>query len=284
MHPHRRRGVTLVEILTVFGVIVILLAILLPALGVLRGNATFVRSQGNLRQIGTWLRSYATDNREFIVPAAFDYRGNPSPGKVRTASPLGTTMPTGRENYGSWSDILWTYANLGPVSLGEAEGEYDYRFDSPDRVFFDARPDYRTALRSDGENTRASGGTDAYPFGDGSRADEKGQPGYFAANGFFDARPVGAAAAQWYSTAQIRRPFASMYLVDSYAGEVIRPECEPFGCDGDPNDPRIEVDFRYSGDLCLMLMLDGSVRSESKWEDLDDLEGSRGVRVRKLDS
>lgn len=283
MHQHRRRGVTLVEILTVFGVIVILLAILLPALGVLRGNASFVRSQGNLRQIGTWLRSYSTDNREFIVPAAFDYRANPLPGKVRTASPPGTTMPTGRENFGSWSDILWSNAGLGPVVLGDAEGEYDYRFDSPDRVFFNARPDYRTVLRSDAENTRASGGTDAFPFGDGSREDEKGQPGYFAANGFFDARPVGTQPARWYTTAQIRGPSSSMYLVDSFAGEVIRPECEPFGCEDVPNDPDVEVDFRYTGELCLMLMLDGSVRSESKWEDFEELETSRGVRIRKLD-
>jgi type II secretory pathway pseudopilin PulG len=283
MHQHRRRGVTLVEILTVFGVIVILLAILLPALGLLRSNANFVRSQGNLRQIGTWMRSYSTDNREFIVPAAFDYRQNPLPGKVRTASPPGTVMPTGRENFGSWSDILWTDAGLGPVVLGDAEGEYDYRFDSPDRVFFNARPDYRTVLRSDAENTRASGGTDAFPFGTGSQADEKGQPGYFAANGFFDARPVGAEAARWYTTAQIRGPSSSMYLVDSFAGEVIRPECEPFGCEADPNDPLVEVDFRYTGDLCLMLMLDGSVRSEAKWEDFEELETSRGVRIRKLD-
>ena len=53
-----RRGITIVEVLTVIGVIVLLLGILLPALGVLRQNAILSRSQANLRQLGTYLKAY----------------------------------------------------------------------------------------------------------------------------------------------------------------------------------------------------------------------------------
>jgi type II secretory pathway pseudopilin PulG len=281
MHRQPRRGVTIVEILTVIGVIILLLAILLPGLGILRANAIYARSQGNLRQLGTWLRAYANDNREFVIPAAFDYRASPVRGNVRTPSPPGTSMPIGEAHYGSWSDVMWSDAGLGPVSLGVSEGEYDYRFDSPDRIFFDVRPDYRTPIRSDADNTRASDGTNAFPFGTGSQIVERGQPGYFAANGFFDVRPeVGG---RWYTTAQIKRPFQSLYLVDSFAGEVIRPECAPFGCEDGVGETQVEVDFRYVGDLCLMLLLDGSVRAEPRWSDLQELEVERQVRVRNLD-
>ena len=277
-----RRGITIVEVLTVIGVIVLLLGILLPALGVLRQNAILSRSQANLRQLGTYLKAYSTDNREFITPAAFDYRNNPIPGKVRSPSPVDATMPIEPENYGSWSDILWTDAGLGPVSIGETEGEYDYRFDSPDKDFFLRRPDYRTVFRSDADNTRAKNGTNAYPFGSGSTEIEREQPGYFAANGFFDTRPENNG--RWFTTAQIKRPFQSLYLVDSYAGEVIAPDCEPFGCDDtEASAEAMEVDFRYVGEVTTILLLDGAVRAEPRWETLEELQTDRQIPVTNLD-
>jgi len=281
--PDRRRGITIVEIMTVIGIIILLLAILLPSLGVLRGNAVFARSQGNLRQIATWLKAYSTENREFIVPAAFDYRNASSPGKVRTISPPGATMPIEPASYGSWSDIVWTDAGLGPVVVGPELGGYDYRFDSPDFDFFNAQPEYQTPIRSDAENTRSMNGDNAFPFGTGSRDVEQGQYGFFAANGFFDARPENNG--RWFTTAQIKRPFQSLYLVDSYGGEVIAPECEPFGCteNDDASDAAMQVDFRYVGEFALILTLDGAVKGEARWETLDELEGDRGIRVRNLD-
>jgi len=281
--PTRRRGITIVEILTVVGIIILLLAILLPSLGVLRSNAVFARSQGNLRQIGTWLKAYSTDNREFVVPAAFDYRTNPSPGKVRTVSPPGATLPIDPPSYGSWSDIIWTDAGLGPVLVGSELGGYDYRFDSPDFAFYNALPDYQTPIRSDAENTRTMNGDNAFPFGSGSRDAEKGQFGYFAANGFFDARPENNG--RWFTSAQIKRPFQSLYLVDSYAGEVIAPECEPFGCteEDEASEQAMQVDFRYVGDIALILTLDGAVKSESRWQTLRELEQDRRIQVQNLD-
>lgn len=277
----RRRGITIIEVITVIGIIILLLAILLPSLGVLRDNAVLSRSQANLRQLATWMKSYSTDHREFVLPAAFDYRANPLPGKVRSISPPGATMPIEPEHVGSWSDILWTYSELGPVSLGQAENEYDYRYDSPDEAFFTARPDYVTPMRSDAANTKAKNGTNAYPFGDGSKDLEKGQPGYFAANGFFDVRPPNG---RWFTTTQIKRPFQSIYLVDSYAGEVIAPDCTPWGCEDTPASAEdVEVDFRYVGEVALLLLLDGAVRSEPKWATLEELQTDRQLRVQNLD-
>ncbi len=280
--PREPRGVTLLEVLVVIGLIVLLLGILLPALAVLRQNATLAKSQSNLRQIGTYLRAYSSDNREFIVPAAFDYRNNPYPGNVRTTSPPGATIPMGVASYGSWSDILWTDAGLGPVVLGEAEGEYDYRFDSPDRDFFKIKPSERIVFRSDADNTRTMNGDNPFPFGTGSTDIERGQPGYFAANGFFDARPENNG--RWFTTAQIKQPAMSLYLVDSYAGEVIAPECEPFGCDDSPeSEEAMEVDFRYVGEVAIIQTIDGAVRPESRWESLEELQADRRIRVTNLD-
>ena len=83
------RGITIVEMLIVIGVIAVLLAILLPALSVARRNALWATSQANLREIGQLLVLYAGDNREAIVPTAFDYRTNLAAGKPRSASPAG---------------------------------------------------------------------------------------------------------------------------------------------------------------------------------------------------
>ena len=91
-----------------------------------------------------------------------------------------------------------------------------------------------------------------------------------------------------------------MYLVDSFAGEVIEPQPAPFqvvrtGPQADPDNPQpgpAEVDFRYS-DACLMLFLDGHIESQTRWEDICELEGpwgpgcprdqqGRGIRIRNL--
>lgn len=54
----------------------------------------------------------------------------------------------------------------------------------------------------------------------------------------------------------------------------------------------MQVDFRYTSDTCLMLMLDGHVEPQTRfqeatdraepYEDYDDLENDRNVRVANL--
>ena len=287
-----RRGLTLTEIMAVIGIIVVLLAILLPGLYTVRRSGEQAASQSNLRQIHVYMTGYSTDNREFIVPSSFDYREARFPGNVRENSPRsaspntgpvdGGNFPVGDDQHvGSWADILWAYSDQGaildvvvPGSVGDI---YNYRFDSPDHFVFDQIPEYDTVFRSKATNTKAVGGTQATPFGSGTLASERGQPGYFAANDFFR---VEAGSNTWYSTAQIRFPTRSLYLIDSYAGETIQPSRDGFVdvAQGIPN----QVDFRYIGDTALTLTMDGGIRSESQFLDYEEFE-DRDYRLHDLD-
>jgi type II secretory pathway pseudopilin PulG len=272
---------SLVEVIVVIGVIALLMAILLPGLALARRNANFAKSQNNLSQIYKYLIGYAGDNRDVLVPAAFDYSAQGLAGdprvQVRAPSPPGQFPPLGDPYKGSWSDILWTVNKLGPLNPTGDAGSYDYRFDSPDRAFYDLDPDDSSnVFRSATRMTKVVDGTGAFPFGTGSQSSERDQPGYFAANHFFDLTSNGG---KWFTTGQIVRPMSSMYLVDSYGGEVTvqsGSSVDTFQLD--------YVDFRYPGEVCIMLMLDGHVESPVQaWESLRDLEESRQVRVLDLD-
>ena len=54
----------------------------------------------------------------------------------------------------------------------------------------------------------------------------------------------------------------------------------------DPNNltlALVGVEYRYSGDITLMLFLDGHVDGFTQWENLLELEKELGVRVLDLD-
>jgi type II secretory pathway pseudopilin PulG len=255
----------MVEMLGVLGILIVLLAILLPALNAARQNGVWATSQNNMRQLATWMRSYAVDNRDYVVPSLFDYSGDKYKGRVRSDSSLG-----GDQYSGTWTDILWTVNEIQPPAEGLGMLGYDYRYDSPDAAFYDILPDYDSPFRSAAPNSTRGW----------QAANEPGRPGYFAANNFFDARP---GENGFWTHSQIKLPDRSLYLVDSFAGEVIEDEDEPFDVsDPDPGSSTREVDFRNPGDLAMMLMLDGSVRNESSWGTLDELEADRQIRVRCL--
>ena len=63
VHPLRRRGFTLIELLVVVGIIAVLIALLMPALGKAREAANRVACGANLRSIGQGFFLYAYDNR-----------------------------------------------------------------------------------------------------------------------------------------------------------------------------------------------------------------------------
>lgn len=103
MHRRTQRGFTLLEALVVIGIVSILIALLMPALGAARTQSRQALSMSNLRTIGLTFDSYASA-----------YRTYPFPGRVEPSAmsggmsvewyPQGTVVATNRH----WSmSTLW---------------------------------------------------------------------------------------------------------------------------------------------------------------------------------
>ncbi len=291
-------GFTLPEVLVVVGVIAILIAVVLPALRGGLDTAQVAKSRSRLRQIHHWMTNYSSEHRDYIVPSRFNYQtaATTYPVKVRSSD----CLPNEWRYRGTWTDILWTYADLGAtqalVDPNDSTCIDKYRFDSPDHAVYEAEASYdgnpfrSAALNQKNMVVGNNLGSGAKPFGTG--AAESGMPGYFAANNFFNADPdmpgyqTSWTTAKWWVNGQIRFPERSMYLVDSFAGETIDPIEEAY-FNFDPANPNpaqqtCEVDFRYH-QSCLMMFMDGHSEIQNLFYDLDDLEKNRRVRVRKLD-
>jgi prepilin-type N-terminal cleavage/methylation domain-containing protein/prepilin-type processing-associated H-X9-DG protein len=71
-----QRAFTLVELLVVIGIIALLIAILLPALGRAREQSATVKCLSNLRQIGVAIVQYGNANRGALVPGAVRFPGD----------------------------------------------------------------------------------------------------------------------------------------------------------------------------------------------------------------
>lgn len=296
----QRSGFTLVEIIVVIAIIALLIALLLPALGIAKANSQMAASQNNMRQIATLMQGYTTDNRDRILPSEFDNRVPvPAPvlpffaGPMRKPAP--SSPPLGPARVGTWADILWTTAGMGSFVMPSEDGTnlYNYQYDSPDRFVYEAHSGYsKNILRSTVPMAKPfTVETDppvdeATPWGIGASSLEFDHPGYFAANNFFSAAPwigtggTGLASPgqlpRYYPSSQILYPANAVYLVDSRAGEVIKPLAAPWQGTPTPGTPVIdlcEVDFRYPGDSCLILCLDGHVQTEAQWDKIQDLQG-----------
>ena len=67
-----KRAFTLIELLVVISIIALLMSVLMPALGRVRGQAKSITDRANLRQWGICYSMYANENEGFYIP------GNPS--------------------------------------------------------------------------------------------------------------------------------------------------------------------------------------------------------------
>ena len=313
MKRDARSAFTIVEMLVVMGVIILLLGLLLPALRGARSVGRLTASQNTLRQVATWMELYSGAHADRVLPSQFDYRNEAAQGATITVR-TGPGLEAMRWR-GTWADILWTEnglaAQMGRNEWIEGGGEkyMQWQTDAPDASVYEDTPHFEHPMRSHASNTWncdgggiftrwSSDGTPALnldgpptPFGPG--AAEKDLPGFFAANDFFDARSPddqgepGASDCNdcdvFRTSAQVKAPSRSMYLVDSFAGETIADEAAPWLNDArtsltaegdtvDAADSTFEVDFRYRGG-CLMLFLDGGVRTVAPWNDLQSIQG-----------
>jgi len=98
-HPFTRRAFTLVELLVVIGIIAVLIAILLPALGRAKSQATTVACLANLRSIGQAIQIYAGQNKGMLPYGYWDGQGSPD----------GTTV-SGGNNAADWQLLLMSNA------------------------------------------------------------------------------------------------------------------------------------------------------------------------------
>lgn len=256
-----RFGFTVVELLVVIGIMVLLVAILVPALFAATGAGVRAQSVNHLRQIAQWMQLYSQDNTQHIVPSQFNYTGSTFPGKVKSET------PNPNQSVGTWTDILWTgYVDEFVFPQMRSIAGHDYQFDSPDSLLYDNVPDFeQNPLRSTMENTLGN---------------EKRFPGYFAANDFFNADQSNIANFNgWWTMPQIAKPDSSLYVIDSFRGETIADAPAPFDFN---NLTTRAVDFRYEGEA-LMLFLDGHVSGAGVFQDLNELQTGRRVKVLDLD-
>jgi len=167
----RRRAFTLVELLVVIGIIALLVALLLPALGRARDQATTTRCLSNLRQLALAANEYATRHHGQLPVSSysvthlpiltnyswdFTLRTNQATG-VRTIEPgliwLGKGAAAVQQcpNYEGRSNTLipepFTGYNYNTSYLGRGESELDHR---PAKIT-DVRQSSRTAMFGDGE-------------------------------------------------------------------------------------------------------------------------------------
>lgn len=105
----RRGGFTLIEVLIVVSIILLLIGLLLPALGMVRGSARDTMCMSNLRQTGITVHSYVANNRGVLPFGYWNGHATDSEG----------TPVDGKET--DWSVVLNSYIKGGPLNYKDED-------------------------------------------------------------------------------------------------------------------------------------------------------------------
>lgn len=103
-YPRHTSGFTLVELIAVIAVMGVLVAVIIPAVGVTRTNSQRAQCTGNLRKIGGDLFLYAAENNNHIPPVAVSY---PPPDQKQM-----------------WQYAIWTYLGYAPEAFDLPENDF----------------------------------------------------------------------------------------------------------------------------------------------------------------
>lgn len=129
------RGFTLVELLVVIGIIAVLISVLLPSLNRARKAANNIYCMANLKQIGTTLQLYASQNKQGVVPWGMVYDYETASGWVSSGS-----------DTWSWRDTLSILLGTPPSSNSATP----HRVDRVHPIFTDKdTQDFPTAWGND---------------------------------------------------------------------------------------------------------------------------------------